>query len=66
MCRPEVICAHPITPQTHIVAALGAKVKVGTLRPCEFRNGESEFAATRRPAHWSRCRSWTAQGPGRA
>jgi len=23
MCRPEVICAYPIIPQTHIVEALG-------------------------------------------
>ena len=45
MCRPEVICAYPITPQTHIVEALGAKVKAGQLRPCEFLNVESEFAA---------------------
>ena len=22
-CRPEVVCAYPITPQTHIVEALG-------------------------------------------
>jgi pyruvate ferredoxin oxidoreductase alpha subunit len=43
--RPEVICAYPITPQTHIVEALGAKVKAGSLRPCEFLNVESEFAA---------------------
>ena len=45
MCRPEVICAYPITPQTHIVEALGAKVKAGKLRSCEFLNVESEFAA---------------------
>ena len=43
--RPEVICAYPITPQTHIVEALGAKVKADTLRPCKFLNVESEFAA---------------------
>jgi pyruvate ferredoxin oxidoreductase alpha subunit len=43
--RPEVICAHPIMPQAHIVEALGAKVKAGTLRRCEFLNVESEFAA---------------------
>jgi Pyruvate ferredoxin/flavodoxin oxidoreductase len=24
MCRPQVICAHPISPQTHIVEALSA------------------------------------------
>ena len=43
--RPEVICAYPISPQTHIVEALGLKVKTGTLAPCEFINVESEFAA---------------------
>jgi len=45
LCRPEVICAYPITPQTHIVEALGAAVKRGDLAPCEFINVESEFAA---------------------
>jgi Pyruvate flavodoxin/ferredoxin oxidoreductase, thiamine diP-bdg len=25
MCRPQVICAYPITPQTHIVEALSAR-----------------------------------------
>ena len=27
LCRPEVICAYPITPQTHIVEGLGEMVK---------------------------------------
>ncbi|WP_084207436.1 2-oxoacid:acceptor oxidoreductase family protein [Sulfuritalea hydrogenivorans] len=45
LCRPEVICAYPISPQTHIVEALGEMVKDGTLSPCEFINVESEFAA---------------------
>jgi pyruvate ferredoxin oxidoreductase alpha subunit len=45
LCRPEVICAYPISPQTHIVEALSALVKSGTLTPCEFVNVESEFAA---------------------
>ncbi len=45
LCRPEVICAYPISPQTHIVEALGEMVKSGALRPCEFINVESEFAA---------------------
>ena len=45
MCRPEVICAYPITPQTHIVEALGAMVKAGELTPCEYINVESEFGA---------------------
>ncbi len=45
LCRPEVICAYPISPQTHIVEALGEMVKAGSLSPCEFINVESEFAA---------------------
>jgi pyruvate ferredoxin oxidoreductase alpha subunit len=45
LCRPEVICAYPISPQTHIVEGLGELVKDGTLKPCEFINVESEFAA---------------------
>jgi pyruvate ferredoxin oxidoreductase alpha subunit len=44
-CRPQVVCAYPITPQTHIVEGLGALVKSGSLTPCEFVNVESEFAA---------------------
>ncbi len=45
LCRPEVVCAYPISPQTHIIEAVGAMVKAGTLAPCEFINVESEFAA---------------------
>jgi pyruvate ferredoxin oxidoreductase alpha subunit len=45
MCRPEVICAYPISPQTHIVENLSQIVKAGELAPCEFVNVESEFAA---------------------
>ncbi len=45
MCRPQVICAYPITPQTHIVEDIGAMVKSGELANCEFINVESEFAA---------------------
>jgi pyruvate ferredoxin oxidoreductase alpha subunit len=45
MCRPEVICAYPISPQTHIVEGLSALVKSGRLERCEFVNVESEFAA---------------------
>jgi pyruvate ferredoxin oxidoreductase alpha subunit len=44
-CRPEVVCAYPISPQTHIVEALSALVASGALAPCEFVNVESEFAA---------------------
>ncbi|MGB4361116.1 MAG: transketolase C-terminal domain-containing protein [Rhodoferax sp.] len=43
--RPEVICAYPISPQTHIVEGLGQMVKSGDLTSCEFVNVESEFAA---------------------
>ena len=45
LCRPQVICAYPITPQTHIVEGLGEMVKSGELAGCEFINVESEFAA---------------------
>jgi pyruvate ferredoxin oxidoreductase alpha subunit len=45
LCRPEVICAYPITPQTHIVEGLGEMVRTGELNNCEFINVESEFAA---------------------
>ncbi len=44
-CRPEVICAYPISPQTHIVEALAELVRTGALPRCEFINVESEFAA---------------------
>ena len=45
LCRPEVICAYPITPQTHIVEGLGEMVREGEIANCEFINVESEFAA---------------------
>ena len=45
LCRPEVICAYPISPQTHIVEGLSALVKSGKLTGCEYVNVESEFAA---------------------
>ncbi len=44
-CRPEVVCAYPITPQTHIVEALSRLALTGELTPCEVVNVESEFAA---------------------
>ena len=45
LCRPQVICAYPISPQTHIVEALSEIVREGRLSPCEYVNVESEFAA---------------------
>ncbi len=45
LCRPQVVCAYPISPQTHIIEALGAMVKEGALDNCEFVNVDSEMAA---------------------
>jgi pyruvate ferredoxin oxidoreductase alpha subunit len=45
LCRPKVICAYPITPQTHIVEGVGELVRSGELADCEFINVESEMAA---------------------
>jgi pyruvate ferredoxin oxidoreductase alpha subunit len=44
-CRPEVVCAYPISPQTHIVEGLSDLVRAGELAPCEYMTVESEFAA---------------------
>ena len=44
-CRPEVIAAYPISPQTHIVEELSRLVGSGALDRCEYVNVESEFAA---------------------
>ena len=44
-CRPEVVSAYPISPQTHIVEALSDFVQTGELAPCEYLMVESEFAA---------------------
>ncbi len=45
LCRPEVVCAYPISPQTHIVENIGLLCRKGQLQNCEFINVESEFAA---------------------
>jgi len=44
LCRPQVISAYPITPQTHIPQALAEMVANGELR-AEFVNVESEHSA---------------------
>ncbi len=44
-CRPGVVCAYPISPQTHIVEALSVLTRTGALKNCEYLNVESEFAA---------------------
>jgi len=43
-CRPALICAYPITPQTHIVSELAELVASGNLK-AEFVNAESEHSA---------------------
>jgi len=44
LCRPGVISAYPITPQTHIVEGLAQMVADGRLK-CQFVNVESEHSA---------------------
>ncbi len=44
LCRPQVIAAYPITPQTHIVENLSKLVADGML-DCELVSVESEFSA---------------------
>ena len=38
LCRPEVISAYPISPQTHIVEALSDFVRTEELAPCRYVN----------------------------
>jgi pyruvate ferredoxin oxidoreductase alpha subunit len=45
LCRPEVIAAYPISPQTHIVERLSRMVKGGEVGRCQYLNVESEFGA---------------------
>ncbi len=44
-CRPAVVAAYPISPQTHIVEALADLVTAGELASCEYLMVESEFGA---------------------
>ncbi|KQV72726.1 pyruvate ferredoxin oxidoreductase [Nocardioides sp. Root122] len=45
LCRPQVIAAYPISPQTHIVESLSDRVRTGELEACEYMMVESEFGA---------------------
>ncbi|MCG7847857.1 MAG: pyruvate ferredoxin oxidoreductase [ANME-2 cluster archaeon] len=45
VCRPNVISAYPITPQTHIVEDLSQFMADGEIPNCEYINVESEFSA---------------------
>ena len=57
-CKPEVISAYPISPQTHIVETLARMVASGEFQ-CEYIRVESEFSAasvlTGASAAGSRC-----------
>jgi pyruvate ferredoxin oxidoreductase alpha subunit len=44
-CRPQVVAAYPISPQTHIVEALSDLVRTGELASCEYLTVESELGA---------------------
>ncbi len=44
LCRPQVVAAYPITPQTHIVENISKLVADGALQ-CELVSVESEFSA---------------------
>jgi pyruvate ferredoxin oxidoreductase alpha subunit len=44
-CRPAVVAAYPISPQTHIVERLSDLVTAGELGRCEYLMVESEFGA---------------------
>jgi len=61
-CRPEVVPAYPITPQTHIVERLGRLIKEGALPGSRFVTVESEFAAMSVAigASAAGCRTYTA------
>lgn len=44
-CRPAVVAAYPITPQTHIVEDISQMIADGDLPNCEYVRTESEFGA---------------------
>jgi pyruvate ferredoxin oxidoreductase alpha subunit len=45
VCRPAVVSAYPITPQTHIVEDISQMIANGELMNCEYVRTESEFSA---------------------
>ena len=46
LCRPDVICAYPISPQTHIVEGLGELVKVAKDSPGKLNFGSAGLGTT--------------------
>ncbi|MCS7144236.1 MAG: pyruvate ferredoxin oxidoreductase, partial [Archaeoglobaceae archaeon] len=45
LCKPNVVCAYPITPQTQIVENLAEMHANGELGNCRYITAESEFSA---------------------
>jgi pyruvate ferredoxin oxidoreductase alpha subunit len=45
VCRPAVVAAYPITPQTHIVEDISQMIADGDMPNCEYVRTESEFGA---------------------
>lgn len=45
LCKPNIICAYPITPQTEIVENLAEMYANGELENCRYITAESEFEA---------------------
>ncbi len=45
LCKPNIICAYPITPQTEIVENLAEMYANGELENCKYITAESEFDA---------------------
>lgn len=60
-CRPQVVCAYPISPQTHIVEEVSRLVSAGELA-CEFLTMDSETSAMSGAIGASAvgARAWTA------
>jgi pyruvate ferredoxin oxidoreductase alpha subunit len=60
ICRPNVISAYPITPQTHIVENLSQFMADGEVPNCEYINVESEFSHPAYRSICSRARTYSA------
>ena len=50
LCRPQVIAAYPISPQTHIVESLSDRVRTGELAPAASTSWSSRSSGRCRPA----------------
>ena len=61
LCRPQVVSAYPITPQTHIVEALADFVANGTARCRIYHRGKRTLG----PLGLRRCKRCRLRGPTR-